>query len=295
MTDVFERRRGRRDYAARGGAGARATPARRRDPVVRDSAADVSGAAAGTVGSPARHGALRGGVELQKRLGRARQAGRDPRRAAPARAPSGLHEGAAHRAGASADGRGLVPDAGHRGLRDRPRRPGHLPRARAARGLSDLEAPGRRRPRVRQAPGARDDRRARRLRRAGSGLRRAHRRLDGGRPADRGRRGRPAAHPRRGAGDAGRRGAQDRLDRHPREQGRHDPRARGQRQQRPAAVRLGRPVRDRGRADDLGLPASSAPSRTSMPSRPPSATGSPRSSAGHRSRWTAAALEPVRA
>ena len=47
------------------------------------------------------------------------------------------------------------------------------------------------------------------------------------------------------------RGEEDRLDRHPRQQGDHHARAGGQRRQRPAAVRVGRAVRDPGRGDDL--------------------------------------------
>ena len=62
---------------------------------------------------------------------------RGRRRGPDARAPAGLHQGPPLDRGRAADGRGLVPDAGHRGRRDRPRRPGHLPRARPARRLSD--------------------------------------------------------------------------------------------------------------------------------------------------------------
>ena len=60
-----------------------------------------------------------------------------------------------------------------------------------------------------------------------------------------------AGRTRLGPGRAGRPGAQDRLDRDPREQGCDDARARGQRRQRPTAVRVDRPLRDRVRADDL--------------------------------------------
>ena len=138
---------------------------------------------------------LRGGSRCRSASTRARRAGEIPDVAALARAPARLHEGQAHRARPSADGRGLVPDAGHRDRRNRPRRPGHLPRARAARRLSDLRprADERRRPRVRPAPGGGDDRRAGRLRRPGAGLRRPHRRLDRGRAADRAGRDRPSA------------------------------------------------------------------------------------------------------
>ena len=81
---------------------------------------------------------------------------------------------------------------------------------------------------------------------ASPGLRRPHGRLDRGRPADRRRRGRAAAHPGRDGRDPRWRGAQGRIDRDPREQGRDDSRARDQRQQRPAAVRLGSPRASRG-------------------------------------------------
>ena len=81
-----------------------------------------------------------------------------------------------------------------------------------------------------------DDRRDRRLRGRGPHARRADRGVGRQRPA------------------AGRRRAQDRLDRDPRPQGGHHPRPRGQRRQRPAAVRVGGPVRDRGLPHDLADP-----------------------------------------
>ena len=86
---------------------------------------------------------------LQHRLAAARGGRRDPRHAAPARAPAGPHQGPPRRSPRARDGRGLVPDAGDRDRRLRPRRARHLPRARPARCLSD------RRPRRRSVPAAR--------------------------------------------------------------------------------------------------------------------------------------------
>ena len=75
------------------------------------------------------------------------------RRPAAARARARLYEGPPHRPTRARDGRGLVPDAGDRGRRERPRRPRHLPRPRPAGRLSDPRsgALGLRRPRLRRA------------------------------------------------------------------------------------------------------------------------------------------------
>ena len=187
----------------------------------------------------------------------------DPRCRPLPRASARLHQGAALRAWPPADGRGLVPDARHRGHRDGPRRPGHLPRPGAARRLPDLRprADERRCGRLRPSPRARDDRRARRLRDPRSGVRRPHGRLDRGRSADGAGRGRPPANACRRGHAARRRRAEDRLDRHPRERGRDDARARDQREQRPPAVRVDHPLRDRPRAHDLRRPRTGARGR----------------------------------
>ena len=73
----------------------------------------------------------------QRALEAARHDGRDPRRAAAARASARLHQGPPLDPGRAADGRGLVPDAGDRGARHRPRRPRHLPRPGPAGRLPD--------------------------------------------------------------------------------------------------------------------------------------------------------------
>ena len=153
----------------------------------------------------------------RRQLEAARQAGSVSGRAAPARAPAGVHARAPLRAGRAADGRGLVPRPGDRHRRHRPRRARDLPRARPARRLPDHEPealPGRR-PRVHPPHGERDHRRARRRRHRGRPDRGADRRVDA-------------------------RAAQDRVDRRAREPRRHDARVRDQRQQRPPAVRVDR-------------------------------------------------------
>ena len=193
------------------------------------------------------------------RLQEARQARRDSRRPAAARAPPRLHPRPPLDPGRAADGARVVRAAGDRGARDRPRRAGHLPRPRPARRLPGrLPAPlRRRRPRVRAAAGAGDDRGARRAQRRGDGDRGADRRL-GGR-------------------------AEDRVDRGAREPRGDHARPGRQRQQRPAAVRVDRALRDRGRGDDLAGAASSASSRTSAPSATRSRRASARSTSAPRS------------
>ena len=147
----------------------------------------------------------------------------------------------------------VVRGAGDRGARHRPRRPRHLPRARPAGRLPDrlAEALRRRRPRVRAPPGAGGDRVARRARRGRETIEGLTGVWTEGEPA---------------VWVPARAGAQDRLDRRPRQPRRHHPRPRDQRQQRPAAVRVGRALRDRGLPGHLARAASSAPSRTSTPS-----------------------------
>ena len=100
--------------------------------------------ATGTIGRGPRSGSSACGLVPYEEARRGAEAARggtarraSPRCAAPARAPARLHEGPARGAGELGDGRGLVPDAGNRGLRDRPRRPGHLPRPGPAGRLPD--------------------------------------------------------------------------------------------------------------------------------------------------------------
>ena len=182
---------------------------------------------------------------------------RDPGCRALPRALARLHEGPPLGARAPADGRGLVPDAGHRGRRDGPRRPGHLPRARAARGLSDLRPLARWTATSTHTSGRWSAAMIASLGDFGipaqvfDGLTGV---WTAGDAADRTRRDRAPANAGRRGRSAGWRGAEDRLDRHPRERRDHDARARREREQRPPAVRVDRPVRDRPRADDLGRP-----------------------------------------
>ena len=85
--------------------------------------------------------------------------GRAARPAARAGAPARVHARQAHRAGRPADGRGLVPRAGHRGRGHGPRRPRDLPRPRPAGGLPDHGGGARRG--LRPHDGGRDRRGAR--------------------------------------------------------------------------------------------------------------------------------------
>ena len=214
---------------------------------------------------------------------RAHRAGADrgarPRRPAAARAPARLHQGPPLDRGGASDGRGLVPDAGDRDPRDRPRRPRHLPRPRPARRLSDRRPRrarrSRRRPRLRSGDGAGDDRGARRLERLGRPDRGTDRGLDRGDPP------RAGAARRRGRGRA-----QDRVDRRPRQPRRHHPRLRDQRRERSPAVRVDRPLRDRGLPDDLADPrAGQRAGRRRVRGRP-SPAASPTPTGDGRSRST---------
>ena len=91
--------------------------------------------------------------------------GRASRRAAAARAPARLHAGPPLDRRTSCRWARTGTGAGDRGARDRPRRARHLPRPGPAGRLPDRQpaALRRRRPRVRAAAGAGDDRGARRL------------------------------------------------------------------------------------------------------------------------------------
>ena len=84
--------------------------------------------------------ALRGGVagrrSAHRNEARRREAGSPTSCCCSSTLPSHT-KGRRATGGRAANGRGLVPDAGDRGGRDRPRRAGHLPRSRAARGLPD--------------------------------------------------------------------------------------------------------------------------------------------------------------
>ncbi len=189
----------------------------------------------------------------------ARAARRGARRAAAARAPARLHARAPlesrtscrwARTGTGCRGSRSATPTAAAGSPTTARPAGRLPDRRLA------EAVRRRRPRVRAAAGAGDDR-----------LRSREYGIEAG-PIE----GLTGVWV--GGAAAGRRRAQDRLDRHPRQPRRHHPRLRGQRHQRPAAVRVDRALRHRGLPDDLGHAASSAPSRTwtSSPPRSPSAS-----------------------
>ena len=72
------------------------------------------------------------GVRMQRALERARADGEIADVLLLLEHPPVYTKGRRSTAGRAADGRGLVPDAGHRGGRDRPRRAGHLPRPRPA-------------------------------------------------------------------------------------------------------------------------------------------------------------------
>ena len=76
---------------------------------------------------------------LQKRLEAARQAGAIADVLLLLEHPAVYTKGRRYDGRRASDGRGLVPDAGHRRGRDRPRRTRHLPRARPARRLPDRE------------------------------------------------------------------------------------------------------------------------------------------------------------
>ena len=149
-----------------------------------------------------------------------------------------LHARAALGARRAADGRGVVPAAGHRDRRHRPRRQGHLPRPRPARRLPD-----------------RARRRRRRVRAARSSRRSSPRSPRRASP--------PARAPEDGPDYTGV-WVEDRkiasIGVHVAAR-RHHARLRRQRRERPAAVQLGRRLRPAGRADDLvsrrrGRPAS---------------------------------------
>ena len=180
-------------------------------------------------------------LALQERVRAARQAERGPGHAAPARAPAGLHARAPVARGRAAVRRGLVPRAGDRHRRRRPRRQADLPRPRPARRLSDHA--DRRRHRLHPHDRAGDRRRARR--RGDRGARAARRRA--------------RLHGRLDAG------AQDRVDRRARGARRDDPRLRGQRRQRPRAVSVGRRLRPRRREHDVGARGGPGDRRPAMP------------------------------
>ena len=115
-------------------------------------------------------------VELQEAVRARRQAGEIPDFLLVLEHPPVYTRGRRTEAGRPADGRGLVPRPGHRRGRQRPRRPGDLPRARAAGGLPDHGH--RLRGRVRDDDGGGDGGRAGRRGHRRRGARRAaHRRL----------------------------------------------------------------------------------------------------------------------
>ena len=162
MADVFEHA-DEGEYAARVRTRARPAPARRRRRVAGARLRRVSGALP-EVWSPDSAWCPTRTASSCRTTRAGSPGGRDPRRPAPARAPSGVHEGTARRAGHLPMGE---TGTGCRASRscDRPGRPGHLPRARAAGRVSGREAARRRRQRVREAARAGHDRHARRLRR----------------------------------------------------------------------------------------------------------------------------------
>ena len=150
---------------------------------------------------------------------RARVPGRRAaRRAAAARAPAGLHARPPLGRGRAADGRGLVPLAGHR----RRRRP-----------TAAASSPT-------TAPASSSATRSCASRTSSPTCARWRRRSSPRWPTRASRRGAPRGRDFTGVWVGG---PQDRLDRRPRVARRHDPRLRDQRRQRPAAVRVGRAVR----------------------------------------------------
>ena len=89
------------------------------------------------LGLPPRHGRVPEALALQERIRAARQRDEVPDVLLLLEHLARLHPRPAVGARRAADGRGVVPDAGDRDRRDRPRRQGHLPRSRTARRLSD--------------------------------------------------------------------------------------------------------------------------------------------------------------
>ena len=174
--------------------------------------------------------------EAQKRLEAARQR-RDARHPAAARAPARLHKGRRSTPTSCRWAR-TGTGAGDRGARDRPRRPGHLPRPGPAGRLPDRRSCGRTETTFTSTSAGRagHDRLPRRSRDRGEMIEG----LTGVWPA--------------GAAGRSARSASTST-------GRHHARLCDQRQQRPAALRVDRALRHRG-CRMTSVPASTAPSRT---------------------------------